>query len=137
MILYVSFQSDIRLRNYQWEKRSCRGKIEKKWEKNTDENSSPLMLLPVDHLMATDCNDDRSCQYSVLPNLWCNAVTFTICRTAWSKNEGGFEFHRHENKKINKILQKSCNVLATCLKHTVSYFLIQNYVKNIIFWRFS
>ena len=40
-------------------------KLEKKWEKNTDENSGPLMLLPVDHLKATDCNGDRSCQYTV------------------------------------------------------------------------
>ena len=55
---------------------------------------------------------------------------------AWFKNEGRFEFHRHENKKINKMLQKSCNMLATCLKNTVSNVFIQNSVKKYYFLKF-
>ena len=49
---------------------------------------------------------------------------------AWSKNEGGFEFHRHKNKKINKSLQKSCNMLTACLKHIASYVSMQNSVRK-------
>ena len=37
---------------------------EKKWKNNNGENSGPLLSLPVDRLTATDCNADRSCQYS-------------------------------------------------------------------------
>ena len=49
---------------------------------------------------------------------------------AWSKNEGRFEFHRNENKIINKMLQKSCNMLTTCLKNTVSNVFMPNSVKK-------
>ena len=48
-----------------------------------------------------------------------SAITPLVC-TAWSKNEGRFEFHRQENTKFNKILQKSCNMLSACLRHIVS-----------------
>ena len=33
---------------------------------NNGENSGPLTSLPVDRLTATDCNADRSCQYTLL-----------------------------------------------------------------------
>ena len=41
---------------------------------NNDENSGPLTVLPVYRLTATDCNGDRSClfQSDVLPG-WCTS----------------------------------------------------------------
>ena len=44
-------------------------KMEKKNGKkmeNNGENSGPLTSLPVDRLTATDCNADRSCQFSFI-----------------------------------------------------------------------
>ena len=41
--------------------------------------------------------------------------------TAWSKNEGRFEFHGHENQKFKKTLKKSCNMLFQADLHLFSY----------------
>ena len=43
---------------------------------NNGENSGPLTSLPVDRLMATDCNGDRSCQYCHI-TLY-NVITITV-----------------------------------------------------------
>ena len=62
----------------------------KKWGKkmeNNGENSSPLTLLPVDRLTATDCNADRSCQNSgPLTSLPVDRLTATDCNAAARAN---------------------------------------------------
>ena len=67
---------------------------------------------------------------------FCSLNTSIHLDTAWAKNEGGFEFQGHENKELNKIFQKSCNMLVAGLEHIVSCVSIQNSDKKYYFLGF-
>ena len=81
-------------------------------------------LARIGKAQSSNCQYCDHIPYSTTHLLSCNYST------AWSKNEGGFEFHRHKNKKFNKLLQKSCNMLTACLKHIASYVSMQNSVRK-------